>query len=336
MLLWKQNKRSPDGGGIAVKKTVYSKEEEARQKELRKARFTEDERYRCLENLTETSQELSLIHSGMERCHPLHIWQGVRAEYIIHFVIRGKGLYTVGGRTYALEGGQMFLIRPDIKIIYIADEVDPWEYAWIGIRGERVPRLLAACGFHSGIDVLDAPDLQPILRNIQEILDLHELSDANTLFRESCLLRIIGGLIQYRRQLLPLDAAGRKPQQTKVYVTDAVSYIKSHYADTISVSGIAEILGISRAYLNKAFQQELGMSVQRFLIDYRMHSAANLLYNSEMSIQQISEAVGYEDQLTFSKAFKRKFGVSPTGYRHPSHPIRIYHEKQPGPPSDGA
>ena len=286
-----------------MKKPVYSKEEEARQKELRKARFTEDERYRCLENLTETSQELSLIHSGMERCYPLHIWQGVRAEYIIHFVIRGKGVYTVGGRAYALEGGQMFLIRPDTKIVYIADEIDPWEYAWI---------LLAACGFHSGIDVLDAPDLQPILRNIQEILDLHELSEANTLFRESCLLRIIGGLIQYRRQLLPSDAAGRKTQQPKIYVTDAVSYIKSHYADTISVSGIAEILGISRAYLNKAFQQELGMSVQRFLIDYRMHSAANLLYNSEMSIQQISEAVGYEDQLTFSKAFKRKFGVSPT------------------------
>ena len=159
-------------GGIAVKKPVYSKEEEARQKELRKARFTEDERYRCLENLTETSQELSLIHSGMERCYPLHIWQGVRAEYIIHFVIRGKGVYTVGGRAYALEGGQMFLIRPDTKIVYIADEIDPWEYAWIGIRGERVPHLLAACGFHSGIDVLDAPDLQPILRNIQEILDL--------------------------------------------------------------------------------------------------------------------------------------------------------------------
>ena len=323
-------------GGIAVKKPVYAKEEEARQKELRKARFTEDERYRCLENLTETSQELSLIHSGMERCYPLHIWQGVRAEYIIHFVIRGKGVYTVGGRTYALEGGQMFLIRPDTKIVYIADEIDPWEYAWIGIRGERVPHLLAACGFHSGIDVLDAPDLQPILRNIQEILDLHELSDANTLFRESCLLRIVGGLIQYRRQLLPSDAAGRKTQQPKVYVTDAVSYIKSHYADKISVSGIAEFLGISRAYLNKAFQQELGMSVQRFLIDYRMHSAANLLYNSEMSIQQISEAVGYEDQLTFSKAFKRKFGVSPTCYRNPSHPIRIYNEKQPEPPSDGA
>ena len=110
-------------GGIAVKKPVYSKEEEARQKELRKARFTEDERYRCLENLTETSQELSLIHSGMERCYPLHIWQGVRAEYIIHFVIRGKGVYTVGGRAYALEGGQMFLIRPDTKIVYIADEL---------------------------------------------------------------------------------------------------------------------------------------------------------------------------------------------------------------------
>ncbi len=92
------------------------------------------------------------------------------------------------------------------------------------------------------------------------------------------------------------------------------------------------MLGISRAYLNKAFQQELGMSVQRFLIDYRMHCAANLLYNSAMNIQQISEAVGYEDQMTFSKAFKKKFGVSPSSYRKPSHPLPVYHEKQPSPP----
>ncbi|MDD6691558.1 MAG: helix-turn-helix transcriptional regulator, partial [Lachnospiraceae bacterium] len=69
-----------------------------------------------------------------------------------------------------------------------------------------------------------------------------------------------------------------------------------------------------------------------FLIDYRMHCAANLLYNSAMNIQQISEAVGYEDQMTFSKAFKKKFGVSPSSSRTPTPPPRVYHQKPPPPP----
>ena len=315
-----------------MKSKPYSEEEENRLKELKKARFTDDERYRCLENLTETSQELSLIHCGRECCSPLHIWQGIRAEYIIHFVIQGKGVFTTGGHTYALTGGQMFLIRPDEKIIYIADEYEPWEYAWIGIRGTQVPHLLSSCGFRTGIDVLDAPELAPILSDIKEILDHHALTEANSLLRKSCLLHLLAVLVQYRRQQIPAAAAQEKSPSTRTYVTDAISYIKSHYEDPISVSGIADVLGISRAYLNKAFQQELGMSVQRFLIDYRMHCAANLLYNSAMNIQQISEAVGYEDQMTFSKAFKKKFGVSPSSYRKPSHPLPVYHEKQPSPP----
>ena len=70
------------------------------------------------------------------------------------------------------------------------------------------------------------------------------------------------------------------------------------------------------------------MSIQKFLIDFRMHKAASLLVGTADTVKEISMAVGYEDQLTFSKAFKKKFGVSPKYYREHKSTAIHYSEKQ--------
>ena len=87
-------------------------------------------------------------------------------------------------------------------------------------------------------------------------------------------------------------------------------------------------IGISRAYLNSAFQKELGISAQTFLIDYKMHKAASLLVSTSLSVKEIANNVGYEDQLVFSKAFKKKFGMSPKNYKTHKEMMDKFDEKQ--------
>ena len=108
----------------------------------------------------------------------------------------------------------------------------------------------------------------------------------------------------------------------------AIEYIKDMYQKGIGISDIADNIGISRAYLNSSFQKELGVSAQTFLIDYKMHKAANLLVCTSLSIKEVSNSVGYEDQLVFSKAFKKKFGMSPKNYKTLKETIDKYDEKQ--------
>ena len=94
------------------------------------------------------------------------------------------------------------------------------------------------------------------------------------------------------------------------------------------ISDIADNIGISRAYLNSSFQKELGMSAQTFLIDYKMHKAASLLVSTSLSVKEIANNVGYEDQLVFSKAFKKKFGMSPKNYKTHKEMMDKFNEKQ--------
>ena len=112
------------------------------------------------------------------------------------------------------------------------------------------------------------------------------------------------------------DAAqGQTGYSDNAYVNLAIDYIGKTYMQGIGVSDIADSVGITRSHLNHVFQKELGISIQNFLIDFRMHKSANLLVSTALSIKEISNQVGYNDQLVFSKAFKKKFGMSPKSYR---------------------
>lgn len=142
------------------------------------------------------------------------------------------------------------------------------------------------------------------------------------------MLILFSRLIDYHDKCSQKRTQENSSYSTKAYVELAVEYIKYYYKDGINVSDIAGHLGISRAYLNSAFQKELGISIQKFLIDYRMYKAANLLVSTPDTIKEISGAIGYEDQLNFSKAFKKKFGISPKNYRVQKNATILYGEKQ--------
>ena len=59
----------------------------------------------------------------------------------------------------------------------------------------------------------------------------------------------------------------------------------------------------------------MSVSPQQFLIQYRMTKAAQLLKGSRIPVAEVSIAVGYENQLHFSRAFKSVFDISPSEYR---------------------
>lgn len=297
---------------------------------MRNVKYTDSVNFRCLEHLKETFLDITLIHAGREQCKPMQIYTGERTEYILHFVISGKGFYSIDGNTYPLEAGQMFLITPGKHVSYGSDSQDPLDYAWIGFKGLRVDAILKQCGFSEKHLVLSLSiDMEVILDRINNILDCRALTPADELRREALMLAIFSKLIDnyaLHRQKLSSDSNNRS---SGVYIELAIEHINNYYNDGCNVSDIAKHIGISRAYLNHIFQKELGMSIQKFLIDFRMHKAASLLVNTPYSINEIAQAIGYEDQLAFSKAFKKKFEVSPKNYRSLKATTVLYSEKQP-------
>ena len=157
---------------------------------MRNIKYTDSAQFRCLEHLRGTYMDLYLIHCGLEHCLPTHaIEHSIREEYIIHFVLEGKGSYTINGITYFLTASQMFLIRPGEEVRYAADPEDPWTYAWIGFDGIRAEAILKNCGFSKQSYVLPFKNRGEVEGQINAILSSVQLSFSNDLKRNSSFIQ---------------------------------------------------------------------------------------------------------------------------------------------------
>ena len=100
------------------------------------------------------------------------------------------------------------------------------------------------------------------------------------------------------------------------YIQEALSFIEQNFQNEITVEDIVASCNLNRSYFSKIFHDSIGKSPQEFLISYRMSKAAELLKVTELSIRDISNAVGYSNQLHFSRAFKNAYGLSPRQWRN--------------------
>lgn len=76
---------------------------------------------------------------GYETCIPGHSYgPAIRSGYMIHYILKGKGIYKTNGKIYQLSEGDAFLIKPDTLIYYEADHNHPWSYTWIGFQGIKM------------------------------------------------------------------------------------------------------------------------------------------------------------------------------------------------------
>ena len=198
-------------------------------------------------------------------------------------------------QTYHVKSGQGFMIFPGQINTYISDEKLPWEYTWIEFDGLRAKETIELSGLS-----LDNPIYKATSKDLREIL------------KEELLYLAIDALIR-STSIMQTSKISRLQD---FYIHEALSYIEQNFQNDISVENIAAVCGLNRSYFGKIFKDGIGKSPQEFLLNYRMIKAAELLKLTKLSIKDVGNAVGYPNQLHFSRAFKNIYGISPRDWRN--------------------
>ena len=99
------------------------------------------------------------------------------------------------------------------------------------------------------------------------------------------------------------------------YLAPVLSAIHANSAHGWTVADLAHLACLSRSSFAERFANVLGQSPLAYLTEYRLRQAARYLTLGDMSINRVSERVGYNSETAFSQAFKRQYGVSPSQYR---------------------
>ena len=97
-------------------------------------------------------------------------------------------------------------------------------------------------------------------------------------------------------------------------IDPAVEYLKSHIFDSsLKINNLHTLCGISDTYFRKIFISKFGLSPQKYIVSRRISQAKSIIDSGDFyTIAEVSESVGYNDPLHFSRAFKKKYGVSPS------------------------
>ncbi len=236
---------------------------------------------------------LNPVQFGHENCDKCHFFGPIiRKHWLIHFVVSGFGIFKIRDKEYTVKAGEMFVIPPYVETYYEADAVNPWSYIWIGFTcNVKELEMLS--------DVIVCPEAEKIFTSIKETTGYPRDKHAYLTARLWDLFAL----------LLEEDSIKYD------YTEKALSFIHANYMYNISVEKIAQDLNLDRTYFSYIFKKKTGLSPKQYILNYRMNVAAAIITKNCDTISVVANSVGYSDLYTFSKVFKRHFGISPSKYK---------------------
>ena len=261
--------------------------------------------------------DLQLFQFGWEQCAPLHSFGPfVRNHFLFHYVISGRGYLDADGpdgvtRRYNLKPNQGFLICPGLVNTYFADQHDPWKYVWLEFDGLRAAQYLNAAGLNAA-----QPIYQPKASAMAQPVEEAMLHSAN--HTKASTLNLIGHLCLFLDALIQSSSTRQEVWSGRLqdfYIQEAVVFMERNYQRELSVEEVADACKLNRSYFSKLFKENIGCPPQEFLIQLRLSKAAEQMKSTKSPIGEIAAACGYPNQLHFSRAFKKRYGLSPREWR---------------------
>ena len=242
--------------------------------------------------------------------------------YEVYFFLGGSVDYLVEGQTYQLQPGDLLLISPlELHQPIIHPDRDPYQRIVLWIKPEFLHRYSTAgtslvhCfdisrPAHTNLLRL-APQQQELIRQTLDELLRHTATDqfGRDILCQALLLQF---LVQLNRQIR--DGSGTQEPEKESRLTDRViAYIGDHYAQPLSLDGLAEEFFVSKYHLSHEFARVMGVSVYRYITLKRLLIARQML-TTGLRPSVVYEACGFRDYAGFYRAFKAEYGCSPTEF----------------------
>lgn len=249
------------------------------------------------------------------------------------FIRSGRGLHNMNGASVPFQAGDIFLIPQNRMHEYLVEsggkieldnimfldrllplaEDDLSRFTNWQILFRLQPSLFSEMRARTGMLHLDTPDISELL----PLLEKAEVLSARTTDQPGSRTELLGLFLQILSLIVRKGRTG-DPEGLGDYVS-RISRLLAEFnrspEQDWTLQSMADYLHMSVANLRLQFRKLTGRSPNRYLLDQRLHKAAELLAGTEKNIGETAAESGFHDSNYFTRQFRARYGVSPRTYR---------------------
>jgi AraC family transcriptional regulator of arabinose operon len=235
------------------------------------------------------------------------------AGFIINMTVKGRGKVFDGDDAIYCDPGDLLLFPPDATHFYgRAPDSPDWYHRWVYFR----PRAYWAHWLKwrnqvNKVGRLTLTDKALITEFDELFQQIEQTYKAGRRSSEELAINLLERLLIRCFEETPENRV--KPVDQRI--EEACQYLSKNLAEEINLEKMAKHVCLSPSRLAHLFREQMGVNIVRWREDQRMILAKHLLQSTCLPIAKIASMVGYDDQMYFSRVFRKRVGASPSEFR---------------------
>ena len=228
----------------------------------------------------------------------------------LFFIVGGKGQFLIEDQLYPVDINNLVIINPNVVHTEVSLNAQPLEYIVLGVDGIQLANRSNANGQFSILDHYESVEISSCIRNILREMELKSTGyeDVCQAYMEILIIRLM------RNTTLSVPA---EPQVSSGNRQCAAirRYIDLHFKESLTLEQLALEGHMNKYYLSHAFKREYGVSPINYMISRRIEESKYLLAETDLSMSQIAQLLGFSSLSYFSQVFRRTQAITPMEYR---------------------
>lgn len=232
----------------------------------------------------------------------------------LFYIIGGQGQFRIDDELFAATTNQLVIVNPNIAHTEVSYEAHPLEYIVVGIEGLE----LSVDGDNSGrFCIFSYPQGNNTLIFMQRIL--HEMQNREPHHQTLCQAYMEILVVQLIRDASFSAVSTTSEPFNNRQCAMVKRHIEKHYKEPLTLDLLAEKANVNKYYLSHAYKEAYGISPISYMISCRIREGKRLLADTDLSLSQISNILGFSSASYFSQSFRKAEGISPVEYRKAHH-----------------